>query len=271
MKPGVREPEATRFTEGGDGAQMGFFEHLDELRVRATRAFIGLVIGTVIGSIFAGQALAYIGRPYLELSNLEAFLIIDVTGSVIAYFRVALLIGGVIAVPVITHQITMFFLPALDSQQRRFFWLILPAIMALFVVGVLFAWYVLIPPALQFLEGFQDDLFVQQWEATRYIAFVTSLLFWMGVAFESPLLFFSLSLLGFVEAKALLNNWRLAVVISAALAAFITPTVDPVNMMLVMGPLLVLYAISIGLVFVGARMHQRRLNAEWQADKTVDD
>jgi sec-independent protein translocase protein TatC len=82
----------------------------------------------------------------------------------------------------------------------------------------------------------------------------------MGISFETPLVLFIISLLGFVTAGPLLRNWRIAVVISAVAAALITPTVDPVNMGLVMGPLLVLYFISIGLVFIGSRIHRRSRN-----------
>jgi len=87
---------------------------------------------------------------------------------------------------------------------------------------------------------------------------VTSLLFWMGVAFETPLVFFILSLLGVVTARGLIRGWRIAVIASAVAAAFITPTVDPVNMFLVMGPLLGLYVFSILLVAIGWRLSGRR-------------
>jgi sec-independent protein translocase protein TatC len=79
----------------------------------------------------------------------------------------------------------------------------------------------------------------------------------MGVSFETPLVLFVLSLLGLVSPKPLIRNWRLAIVLSAAAAALITPTVDPVNMFLVMAPLMMLYLISIGLVAIGIRISRR--------------
>jgi sec-independent protein translocase protein TatC len=109
---------------------------------------------------------------------------------------------------------------------------------------------------LGFLEGFQPQLFKPEWTADLYLGFVTALLFWMGVAFETPLIFFVLSILGMVTAAVLRRNWRIAVVGSAIAAAFITPTVDPVNMMLVMGPLLALYLLSIILVMIGSRFNR---------------
>ncbi|MEM6527495.1 MAG: twin-arginine translocase subunit TatC [Chloroflexota bacterium] len=246
-----------RYTEDGHGAQMGFFDHLNELRMRITRAFIGVIIGTAIGAFVAEPVLAYLGGPYLSLAEGNEFLIIDTTGTVVAYFRVALLIGATLAVPIVTYQSVMFIIPAMTNRERRFFMMAMPAVFLLFLLGVAFAWFVMIPPALRFLEGFQDGLFNTEWEASRYIQFVTSLLFWMGVAFETPLVLFVISLLGFVTAGPLLRAWRLAIVISAVAAAMITPTVDPVNMGLVMGPLIVLYLISVVLVFFGARIHRR--------------
>jgi sec-independent protein translocase protein TatC len=148
----------------------------------------------------------------------------------------------------------MFIVPGLTRKEKRVLFTALPAITALFVVGALFAWLVLIPPAINFLGSFQDDLFVSQWTADRYLGFVTALIFWMGVAFETPLIFFVLALLGQVRAITLLRNWRLAIVGTAIAAAVITPTVDPVNMIIVMGPLIVLYLLSIVLVFVGRKI-----------------
>jgi sec-independent protein translocase protein TatC len=242
-----------------DEARMSILEHLNELRVRLTRAFLAAIVGTVIGAFFARSALDYLASPYLRLREDSRLLIIDPTGSVVAYFRVALLIGLTIAIPIITYQLVRFFIPAMNKQERRFFLSTLPAIFILFLIGASFAWFVLIPPALTFLQSFQEGLFVTEWEAGRYITFVTSLLFWIGLAFETPLVLFVLSLLGFVTPGPLIKNWRVAVVVAAVAAALITPTIDPVNMFLVMGPLLILYAISIGLVAIGVRLYRRRI------------
>ena len=247
------------YTDDGQGGRMSVLEHFAELRTRLTWAFVFVVVGTVIGALVASPVLRYIAQPYLDLPGVDGLQVIDPTGSVVSYFRVALLIGLTIAIPMVTYQIVMFFLPALTRNERRYFLLTLPAIFGLFILGVSFAWFVLIPPALTFLHDFQEGLFVTEWESGRYISFVTSLLFWIGLAFETPLVLFILSILGFATAGPLIRNWRLAVVVSAVAAAFITPTIDPVNMFLVMGPLLVLYVISIGLVAIGSRMYRRRI------------
>jgi len=233
----------------GDGAKMGLWEHLDELRRRLFVAAIALVLGTVAGVLVATPVLEFLQQPYGK-----AFTVLGPTGGVVAYFRVALLVGGMLSIPVITYEVLMFVLPGLTRKEKRIILLSLPAVTGLFVTGAAFAWFVLIPPALGFLAGFQPTLFKPEWTADLYLGFVTSLVFWMGVAFQTPLVFFVVALLGMVNARTLLRNWRIAVVGAAVAAALITPTIDPVNMLLVMGPLMALYLLSIALVIIGRRL-----------------
>jgi sec-independent protein translocase protein TatC len=228
---------------------MSFFEHLDELRIRLTRAMIALVVGTALGLFVTNQVLEYLVSPYGERLQ-----VLGPTESVISYFRVALMIGGILSIPIITYQLLMFIIPGLTQKEKRILLMAIPAITLLFIVGVAFAWFILVPPALGFLEGFQPTIFKPEWTADLYLSFVTSLLFWMGVAFETPLVFFVIALLGLVTAGVLIRNWRIAIVGAAIAAALITPTIDPVNMFLVMGPLLTLYVFSIILVIIGRRI-----------------
>jgi sec-independent protein translocase protein TatC len=231
---------------------MGLFEHLDELRRRLFVAAIALVIGVVIGVLAATPVLEFLQQPYGR-----EFTVLGPTGGVVAYFRVALMVGAMLAIPVITYEILMFILPGLTRKESRLVLASLPAVTLLFITGVAFAWFILLPPALGFLEGFQPTLFKPEWTADLYLGFVTSLVFWMGVAFQTPLIFFVIALLGMVSARTLVRNWRIAIVGSAIAAALITPTVDPVNMMLVVAPLLALYGLSILLVIVGGRINRR--------------
>ena len=232
--------------------RMSLLEHLEELRGRLFKAALALVIGTVAGAAFASPALEFLKSPYGD----QPFTALGPTDSVVSYFRVSLMLGAILSIPIVTYQILMFILPGLTRKERRMIITALPAITLLFLIGVLFTWYLLIPPAINFFAGFQPELFENFWTADRYLGFVTALLFWMGVAFEAPLIFFVVSLLGMVTARSLIKNWRVAVVGSAVAAALITPTVDPVNMMLVMGPLLTLYLLSIGLVSIGSRINR---------------
>ncbi len=235
---------------------MTLLQHLDELRMRVMRAMIGLMIGTAIGLTVATPVLKFLQQPYGR-----EFTVLGPTGGVVAYFRVALLIGAILSIPLITYQVMMFILPGLRDNEKRMLLSSLPAITGLFLVGVVFAWGVLIPPALGFLEGFEPTLFKPEWTADLYLSFVSALVFWMGVAFEMPLIFFVLAVMGVVEHGILIKQWRIAIVVASVAAAVITPTVDPVNMALVMGPLLTLYIISVALVALGGRIHRARLPA----------
>lgn len=241
-------------TEEGHGLRMGFFEHLEELRDRLLRAFLAVIVGTLIGAVLAQPVLIFLLQPYSDLyPEGRNLVVLGPTGAVVSYFRVALLIGGTIAIPVITYQLLAFIVPGLTRKERRYILWAIPPVTILFLIGVAFAWAVLMPPAISFLEGFQSDIFEPEWTADQYITFVTSLLFWMGVAFETPLVFFVLALLGLVSAGMLIRNWRVAIVLASVAAAIITPTIDPVNMLLVMAPLMALYVISIFLVMIGRR------------------
>ncbi len=244
-------PQPVAEPEDGEGARMGFFDHLDELRQRLFKASLALVIGTVIGVVVAEPVLKFLVQPYGQ-----QLVFTDPTGAIVQYFRVALLVGAILSIPMITYQLLMFVLPGLTQKEKRLLLISIPPVTVLFLIGVAFAWYILIPPALDFLVGFEPEIFEAFWTADRYLGFVTSLLFWMGVAFETPLIFFVLSVLGFVTQQVLIKNWRIAIVGAAIAAAVITPTVDPVNMGLVIIPLLMLYVFSIFLVGIGQRLNR---------------
>jgi sec-independent protein translocase protein TatC len=160
--------------------------------------------------------------------------------------------------PYITLQLFLFVAPGLTRKEKRWIYLALPATTALFLAGVGFAWFIMVPTALGFLRDFESGVFKAGWTADRYIAFLTSLLFWIGVAFEMPVVVFVLARLGILGPQPLIRNWRLAVVIITVIAAMITPTVDPFNMLLVIAPLLVLYLISIGLAVIAFPRATRR-------------
>ncbi len=232
--------------------RMSLLEHLDELRSRLFKIALALVFGTIAGTFFASPVLEFLKSPYGD----QPFTALGPTDSIVSYFRVSLMLGAIIAIPVITYQIMRFILPGLTPKESRMVLLSLPAITLLFLLGVVFTWFLLIPPAINFFSGFQPELFENFWTADRYLGFVTALIFWMGVAFETPLIAFVVSLLGMITARSLVRNWRIAIVGASVAAALITPTVDPVNMMLVMGPLLALYVLSILMASIGSRINR---------------
>lgn len=235
---------------------MTFFEHLDELRRRVIRSALAVLVGMVISLAFTNSVLQYITAHYGQRLAL-----LEPTDSVVAFFRVALMLGAMLAMPVITYHVFMFVLPGLTRKERRWVFMALPGTTALFLLGVVFTWTYLVPLYIRFLSGFQADIFETVWTADAYITFITAVLFWHGVAFETPVVFYVLARMGMVTARSMLGYWRHAIVAAAVLAAIVTPTIDPVTMTAVMSVLLSLYAISIVLVFFAVRLNRRRLGS----------
>ena len=136
----------------------------------------------------------------------------------------------------------------------------MPVVILAFAGGVAFAYYILTPPALHFLLTFGGDIATPLIRISNIINLMIRLLFWMGLAFETPLVMFLLASLGIASASSLGRFRRYWVVVAFILAAMITPTVDPVNQALVAGPLLVLYELGILLAWLAGRS-RRKSNA----------
>jgi sec-independent protein translocase protein TatC len=224
---------------------MPILEHLRELRGRLLKAAVALAIASLLTSVFAGDIIKFLLRPYG--SRLQT---LGPTENVITYFRVALLSGAALAMPIIVYQVLGFVIPGLTRAERRWVYVSVPFTTLLFLGGIFFAWYVMVPAAVDFLANFRSDIFLNEWTAREYISFVVSIAFWIGVSFQTPLVVFILAKVGLVTPGFLARNWRFAIVIIAVIAAVITPTVDPFNMALLMLPLLALYGLSIGLAML---------------------
>ena len=152
----------------------------------------------------------------------------------------------------------LFAAPGLRARERKFGLMGIPLASLLFLTGIAFTYFILLPTALPFLGGFTK--IEQFWTARDYFGFVTGLMMWIGLFFEFPLVIYILTSIGMVKPDVLAKQWRLAIVLIAILAAAITPTIDPVNMGLVMLPMSLLYFISIGLshvAYAGRRRAER--------------
>ena len=225
----------------GEPAVMPLMEHLKEFRTRLIRAFIALFFTTAISFLFARAVFVILLEPLGDV----AVQALKPTESLSNYMKVALLCGVILAMPFIVYQIGRFITPGLTKRERRYLWVLVPGATLCFLTGVAFAYFVMLPAALPFLGSFMADLIEQNWAIGEYLSFVTSLLFWIGVAFELPLFVYFLAKAGVIDAQTLSKNRKYAVIAIAFLSAVITPTVDPLNMALVMGPLIVLYEVGV--------------------------
>jgi sec-independent protein translocase protein TatC len=229
----------------------GILPHLVELRRRLLFAFAALALGMVVGFLVAEPMLAILAQPVGGIENLQA---IELTESVGVYVRVAMLVGGVIAMPVIVYELVAFIAPGLLPHEKRMLYIALPFIFLSFLVGAAFAYFVMLPVAIPWLANFGGV--PGNFRVSSYVGFITRVVFWVGVAFEIPLVIALLARIGIVTPQQLIKAWRYAVVAIAVAAALITPTPDPVNMAIVMAPLLALYGLSIVLA---SAMYRRRI------------
>lgn len=227
--------------------------HLDELRSRILKSLIALALATLVSFAFAGRLIEWLTRPIGGMAGMQA---IEVTEPLGVFMRVALLSGVALAMPVIIFQAFRFVSPGLRRRERRAVLFVVPAATLLFFSGLAFAYFVMLPAALPFLINFMG--IPTRPRPASYITFVTGLMFWIGVAFQIPLVIYALAALGVVKWRALAENWRFAVIAIAILAAAVTPTIDPVNMGLVMLPMITLYVFSILLAAIAQRGRERR-------------
>lgn len=268
-------PEDEAAPDGGlptDGSFMDMFagavDHLDALRRHLLRAVIVLALTTALSFLFAERLMAILAVPlgdnvqtellalvqkpfdaavarFFELGaeGIAKMQVIEPTESVGVFMRVSLLSGTAFAMPYIVLEAFLFVAPALYPRSRLRLLLALPAITVLFLAGLFFTYFIMLPAAIPFLQDFMG--FRAAWRPTAYFGLVTNLMFWIGVAFQMPLIIYALAAVGLLRTQQLVAQWRIAIVVIAIIAATITPTTDPVNMGLVMLPMSLLYVISI--------------------------
>lgn len=234
----------------------GAVEHLVELRRRIFVVLAVLVVGGILAGVFANQILTLLTAP----SKGVPLIVLRPTDMIWIYFEVILSAAAVLALPVLIYETLVFIRPALETPHeiavfRSMAIVGMPLVIVFFIGGVLFAYFIMLPVGLKYLQSFGSDLATASWNIRDYNSFVLSVLLWIGAAFETPLIMALLARLGLVSPQVMLKQWRYAIIGIAVVAAVITPTVDPVNMALVMGPLLLLY--FLGIIFARAAYRPR--------------
>lgn len=224
--------------------EMSLFDHLEELRMRIFYSLIAVLVGIVacfwqVNRIVGLLEVPAQGVKFLQLSPGEYFFV---------SLKVAGYSGLVIASPFILYQVVMFVLPGLTRRERRLVGPMVLGSSVLFFAGLFFAYFALIPAALNFFISYGADVVEQLWSIDRYFEFVLLLLFSTGLAFQIPVLQLLLGLLRIVNSKQMLSGWRYVLLGAAVLGAVLTPSTDPVTQSLLGGAVLFLYFGGIGLV-----------------------
>lgn len=223
---------------------MSFFGHLEELRSRLFKAALFVLAGCAIaawqGDWIMNQALL---KPaidsHVKLQNIEPF------GQAFLYFKVILVSGLIISFPFVLHQIWKFIAPGLYLTERRWARTITVITSLSFLIGVAFAYFLLIPSMLDYVNNFANPNIENNISATNYLSFFINMLLASGLMFELPMITWVLARIGIVSAAFLNKYRRHAIILILVLAAVITPTPDPVGQMMVAVPLYFLFEISV--------------------------
>jgi sec-independent protein translocase protein TatC len=224
--------------------RLSLVDHLSELRRRLIVSLIALTVAFAGAYIFRDRILSILIRP-LPIDK-RHIVTLAPTEPFITIMEVCLWTAILVTLPILLYQVYAFVIPAVGTHTRRRMLAVVAAISALFLVGVLFGYYLVLPIALKFFLGFGGTQFVSQVRAQDYFGFVATLLFATGLTFEVPLAMAAFARMGLVTPDMYRKQWRLAIVAIAAIAALL-PSGDPFSMLLVMVPMIVLYVVGIWL------------------------
>ena len=232
-------------------------QHLVELRNRLIWSAVPMLVFTALSFAFHQQILIILMEPAQGFTGGEAGpgkpIYTNLTEFIGTAMKVSLLSGFVLSLPFILFQVSMFVAPGLKPAERRYLYALIPVSLLAFAGGAAFGYRVLFPPAIKFLLTFGNDVATPYIRIGDYTSLMLTLLFWMGIVFETPVVMFFLAKIGVVTPKFLAKQRRYAVVVAFVLGAIITPTFDPINQTFVAIPIIVLYEAGIWLARLGGR------------------
>jgi len=248
----VATAEANASSASG-GKELTILEHLQELRRRLIICAIAIVVSFGVSLFLTKWFLEWITAPAKNSGQDVSIVFTDVLGYWGAYFRVALLAAIALAMPVLVYEALAFVGPALTKREKRWVFPIAIGATALFVIGVLFAYYLELPPALRFLLNASNNI-KPMINVSGYVDFVTRLMLVTGLVFELPLVVMGLAKLRVVSSRKLVGWWRYAIVLAFIVSAIVTPSIDPITQTVVAVPMIALYFAGIVL----ARLVERQ-------------
>lgn len=240
---------------------MTLTEHLAELRSRIIRAVLAVAAGMIVVLAFYDPVLRFLRRPYDNVcqrrpdlvTNCDLFSLGPLDGFN-ARLKIALWGGMILALPVILWQVWRFIVPALHAKEKRYAIPFILSSVVLFGLGGWFAYFTL-DKGLEWLIAWSGSDVQQAFQINKYVALVALMIAAFGVGFEFPVLLVFLQLVGAVKPRQLVQGWRIAIVVIIVVAAVITPSGDPITLVLLSVPLIVLYFVA---VLIGHLVVRRR-------------
>ena len=238
-----------------ENSSMPFLDHLEELRWRLVKSLGSVLVGAVITFYFIDSLIDFLIQPTQNLATPMDLQVLKVQGMFMIKWGIALIGGFVLAIPVLTYQIWKFIAPGLYMNERRYVAPLIIFTYLSFLIGLTFAYTVIIPFSLEFftsvgMEGSQNNFSINY-----YFNFITWIMIGSGLIFELPVLVFILSVFGLLTPAFMGHYRRHAIVVVLILSAFITPP-DPVSLVLMSIPLMLLYELSIGVSWLVNRNKQ---------------
>ena len=230
---------------------MSFIDHLEELRWRIIKIISSIIFGGILTFFFIDFFLELLLKPLenTDSDNPINLQVLSVQGMFIIKWSIALIGGVVLATPVITFQIWKFISPGLYENEKGF---VLPLVFFSFVsflLGIIFSYTILIPYCLNFFASLSGETVLNNFSINHYFSFITWLLLGCGIVFQLPVVSFLLSTIGLLTPAFMRHYRRHAIVIIFILSSFITPP-DPVSMLVMAFPLIILYELSIGVSWI---------------------
>lgn len=250
---------------------MTLWEHLAELRTRLFRVAFAVAIGAVLGWFLYPYVLSILKHPFNEVQPGQPFIATEPLQAFGLRLKMSAYIGIAVAMPIIVWQVWRFVTPGLYPHEKKYAIPFTVSAVVLFVGGATVAFYVL-NPTLQFLTTIGGSQIEPFYTADSYVTLIVWMMLAFGVGFEFPVLLVALQMIGVLTPKKLIHWWRQAIVVIALIAAVITPSGDPISMMALAIPMLLLYIVSIalGALILGLRKRSKR-KAETLDESTSED
>jgi sec-independent protein translocase protein TatC len=225
--------------------QLTLVEHLDELRTRIVVVLAVLTLAVAIAFYKSGDILNFLADPLPHQPNGDPyrFLATSPLDGILTSISISIYSGLLVVMPIATYQLYAFVIPAFAEQHHKHLRPLLLMIPGLFVAGVVFAWYLVVPPAIHFLIDYNNQAFDYRLRAKDYIQFVLLTLLAMGIVFEMPVVMLILARLQIMSSALMRRHWRISIVV-LAVVAMLLPGVDPISFIVEFIPLLALYGLS---------------------------
>jgi sec-independent protein translocase protein TatC len=235
--------------ENDDEQVMTVVEHLDELRTRILRSLAVLAVTMGISLYFGKTIVRFLEGPAGNIT----FQALSMEEPLLVYFKVSFYTALALALPWVLGEVAGFIAPGLKNNERKILTPVLFGSPLLFVGGAAFAYYMVLPPMLRFFNSFGQGMSPINQRLDFYISLVTTIMLYMGLCFQLPIIIFGLSFTGLVNSRQLMGFWRYAIFGAAVLAAIITPDPTAMSMLIVMAAILVLYFVSVGFLRIFGR------------------